>query len=111
MSDDEIYNLDITNVPDDNPTGYILEVDLEYPRDLHELHELHNDNPLAPEKVTLTEEMLSPYSKSFPGKHVLTEKLIPNLNDKTKIFSRQTCSNRKTDSQFKRQDQICYILH
>ena len=57
------------SVPDDNPTGYILEVDLEYPRDLHELH---NDYPLAPEKVKLTEEMLSPYSKSFPGQHVLT---------------------------------------
>ena len=67
MTDDEIHNLDITNIPDDNPTGYILEVDLEYP---HNLHELHNDYPLAPEKVTLTEEMLSPYSKSFPGKHV-----------------------------------------
>jgi len=84
MSEDEIRNLDITNVPDDNPTGYILEVDLEYPRDLHELH---NDYPLAPERVTVTEEMLSPYSKSFPGKHILTEKLVPNLNDKIKYVT------------------------
>jgi len=61
-----------------------LEVDLAYPRDLHELH---NDYPLAPEKVTLTEEMLSSYSKSFPGQHVLTEKLIPNLNDKIKYVT------------------------
>ena len=59
-------------------------MELEYPRDLYELH---NDYPLAPEKVTLTEEMLSPYSKSFPGQHVLTEKLIPNLNDKTKYVT------------------------
>ena len=43
----------------------ILEVDLEYPK---ELHDLHNEYPLAPEKRTI-------------GK---VDKLIPNLNDKTK---------------------------
>ena len=84
MTDDEIRDLDITKVFDDNPTGYILEVDLEYPRDLHELH---NDYPLVSEKVTLTEEMLSSYSKSFPDQHVLTEKLVPNLTDKIKYVT------------------------
>ena len=43
----------------------ILEVDLEYPK---ELHDLHNEYPLAPERLIV-------------GK---VEKLIPNLNDKTK---------------------------
>ena len=43
----------------------ILEVDLEYP---HHLHNLHNDYPLAPERVKIDG----------------VEKLIPNLNDKTK---------------------------
>ena len=47
LTDDEIKHTDILNVPDDHPTGYILEVDLEYP---HDLHELHNDYPLAPKK-------------------------------------------------------------
>ena len=47
MTDDQICDLDITNVPDDNPTGYILEVDLEY---LCDLHELHSDYHLAPKK-------------------------------------------------------------
>ena len=41
----------------------ILEVDLEYPE---HLHDLHNDYPLAPERVTVNK----------------VEKLIPNLNDK-----------------------------
>ena len=44
----------------------ILEVDLEYPK---ELHDLHNDYPLCPERV-----------KCDKG----VEKLIPNLRDKTK---------------------------
>ena len=47
-------------------TPCILEVDLEYPK---ESHDLHNDYPLCPEKV-----------KCDKG----VEKLIPNLRDKTK---------------------------
>ncbi len=43
----------------------ILEVDLEYPK---ELHDLHNEYPLAPKRVIP------------PGGKV--SKLIPNLNDK-----------------------------
>ena len=40
----------------------ILEVDLEYPK---ELHELHNDYPLAAEKMKVTKEILSPYCKNI----------------------------------------------
>ena len=39
-----------------NPIGYILEVGLEYP---DELHVLHNDYPLAPEELTIPYDMLS----------------------------------------------------
>ena len=49
-----------------NKIPCILEVDLEYPENLHDLH---NDYPLCPEKV-----------KCKNG----VEKLIPNLRDKTK---------------------------
>ena len=35
--------------------GYFLEVDLKYP---DELHELHNDYPLAAEKLAVTNDML-----------------------------------------------------
>ena len=47
----------------DNKKGYILEVDLEYPE---KLHELHNDYPLAVEKMKVTKDMLSPYCKTIP---------------------------------------------
>ena len=38
--------------------GCVLEVDLEYPK---ELRELHNDYPLAPDKIEIKGEMLSNY--------------------------------------------------
>ena len=41
--------------------GLILEVDLEYPP---ELHDLHNDYPLAPEKMVVREEMLENFSRN-----------------------------------------------
>ena len=40
--------------------GYLLEVDLEYP---DELHKLHNYYPLAPEKPAVFSDMLSNHCK------------------------------------------------
>ena len=47
--------------------GYTLEVDVDYPK---ELHEKHNDLPFLPEKLTLHK----------------VEKLVPNLNNKRKYI-------------------------
>ena len=61
---------------------YFLEVDLEYPE---KLNELHNDFPFAPE--TLLFLMLSKYCKKIGDKYEIkvgdVEKLIPNLANKT----------------------------
>lgn len=38
LNDDEINNLDVNSLPHDNPEGYVLEVDLNYPQDLHDRH-------------------------------------------------------------------------
>ena len=45
--------------------GWILEVDLEYPP---ELHEEHNSYPLAPEKKTVKKEWMSEYQKEVDGR-------------------------------------------
>ena len=67
-----------------SPIGYFLKVDLEYP---DELHELHNDCPLAPEKLTVYSDMLSKYCKKIADKYEIkvgdVKKLISNLGDKT----------------------------
>ena len=52
----------IKNLPDHQVTGYYLEVDLSYPNHLHKLHDQY---PLAPEHITIKEEMLSTYQKDL----------------------------------------------
>ena len=46
--------------------GYFLEVDLEHP---DELDELHNDYPLGPEKLAVSSDMLSKYCKEIADKY------------------------------------------
>ena len=81
----------ILALEDDAAKGYIFEVDLEYPR---ELHELHNDLPCAPERLKVQEEWLSDYSKalnvklqkddSTKVKVSKCEKLLLTLNNREK---------------------------
>ena len=77
----EYINLD--SYDENFARGLILEVDLEYPK---ELHGLHNDYPLAPEKITVREEMLSDYCRRIQNREGIktgqVEKLVPNLRDK-----------------------------
>ncbi|KAL9968200.1 hypothetical protein ACROYT_G026547 [Oculina patagonica] len=65
-------------------TGWILEVDLEYPA---ELHEEHNSYPLAPEKKKINKDLFSPYQKKLIKDLDLDppdcEKLVLTLEDKT----------------------------
>ena len=60
-----VDELDVMSVNEKSDVGYILKVDLEYPK---ELHELHNDYPLAPEKLAVTNDMFSNYCKSIADK-------------------------------------------
>ena len=85
MSEKQINKINLATYKEDSKKGLILEVDLEYPR---ELHDLHNDYPLGPEKVKVTENMLSNYCKKIKEKYNISigqvHKLIPTLNNKEK---------------------------
>jgi hypothetical protein len=72
---------DILNTDDDADCGFFVMVDLEYPT---ELHDLHSDFPLAPEHMTPTYDMLSPYQKSLlpRSKLVKSLKLMQTLSKK-----------------------------
>jgi hypothetical protein len=75
----------ILNIAETGNKGYIFEVDLDYPIELHDSHRYY---PLAPQRMIVTNDKLSQYSKDVKEKlelsNVEVEKLIPNLNNKTK---------------------------
>ena len=61
LDDAEVENFDVASmVSERGRTGYILEVDLDYPE---HLHDKHCSFPLAPVEKWIEEKDLSPYSK------------------------------------------------
>ena len=80
LSDDETEVLNLESLENDVDDGYIYEVDLHYP---DELHDKHDDHPLAPESLTIDESMYSPTQQSVFPKSI-PQKLTPNLRDKTR---------------------------
>jgi hypothetical protein len=48
LSREEIAQLDVMSIDENSEVGYVLEVDIEYPRD-HELQDRHRDFPFCPE--------------------------------------------------------------
>ena len=53
---------DVMSINEKSHVGHFLEVDPEYP---DELHELHNNYPVAPEKLAVSSDMLSKYCKQI----------------------------------------------
>ena len=80
----KVDEFDVMSVSEKYPIGCFLEVDLKYP---DELHELHNDYPLVPEKLAVSSDMLSKYCKKNADKNDIkvgdVKKVIPNLGNKT----------------------------
>ena len=57
-----VDNLDVNSISKMSPIGYILKGDIEYP---DELHVLHNDYPIAPEELAISYDMLSDYYQTL----------------------------------------------
>ena len=80
-----VDEVDVMSISEKSSIGYIYELDLEYP---DELHDLHNDYPLALEKLAVSYEMLSDYCKEIADEYGIkvgdVKKLIPNFGSKTK---------------------------
>lgn len=86
LEEEEINKLDLTKNRENDDKSYFLEVDLEYPA---ELHNLHNDYPLAPENVEVSVKTASPYTQKLANLNGILNwnpcnKLVPNLNNKEK---------------------------
>ena len=83
LNQKKISKINLGTYTADSKKGLILEVDLQYPSNLHNLH---NDYPLGPEKLKVTKDMLSPYRKNIQEKYGISigqvDKLIPTLSDK-----------------------------
>ena len=89
-----VDGFDVNSVSEKIPLGYILKVDLQYP---DELYLLHSDYPLIPEKLAISYDMLSDYSKEILGKYEIkvgnVKILIPNLGKKVIMsFITEICS-------------------
>ena len=84
LEKDKFTKLDFSTINTKGKTGYILEVDLEYPQNIHRDTQ---DYPLAAEKIVVKNSYLSPHSQQLKQelrlpKHSKVEKLVPNLWDK-----------------------------
>ena len=72
----------IKNLQPDQPIGFFIEADIEYPK---HLHDAHNSFPLGPEKTNIKKDMLSDYQNQLSEKLGIKpggEKVCLTLNDK-----------------------------
>ena len=85
LNQKEISDFCLNSVSENSSIAYILEVDLEYPS---ELHDLHNHYPLAPEKLEISQNILSKYCFNIVNEYGIkiggVNKLVPNLGSKSK---------------------------
>ena len=83
----EPKEFDLNKYTSNSSKGCVLEVNLEYPK---ELRELQNDYPLALDKTEIKREMLSEYQLKIADHYNIptgnVKKLVPNFFDKEKYM-------------------------
>ena len=79
LNQKEISDFYLNSVSENSSVGYILKVDLEYPSELHDLHN---------EKLEISRNILSKYCFNITIKYGIkiggVNKLVPNLGNKSK---------------------------
>ena len=85
LNQKEISDFCLNSISENSFIGYMLEVDLQYHS---ELHDLHDDYSLAPGKLEVSQNMLSKYCFNIANEHGIkiggVNKLVPNLGNKSK---------------------------
>ena len=82
LSEKEINKFNLNSISENSSIGFILVVDFEYCK---ELHDLHSDYPLCPEKIEVNLNMLSKYCNDIANKNgIKVGDKVPNLGDKVK---------------------------
>ena len=85
LNQNEISDFCLNSISKNSSIGYILEVDLEY---LREFHDLHNDYPLATEKLAISQNMFSKCCLNIANKYGIkiggVHKSVLNLGNKSK---------------------------
>ena len=83
--DPKEFEFDLNKYTSNSSKGCFLEVDLEYPK---ELRELHNDYPLALDKIEMKREIMSDYQLRIADYYSIpignVKKLVPNFFNKEK---------------------------
>ena len=74
LNQKETDKFDVNLIGENSSVGHMSDVDLEYP---DQLHELHNDYPLTPEQLQICHNMLSNYCSNVSN-------IVPNLGNKSR---------------------------
>ena len=74
-----VDGFDVNSTGEKSEIGYFLEVYLEYP---DELHELHSDYPLASETLAASSDMLSKYCKKIADEYEIKIGDVKKINSK-----------------------------
>ena len=66
LSQKEIDKFKVNSIAENSSDGQILEIDLKYP---DELHKLHNDYPLTPKILEISNDILLQYCSNIADKY------------------------------------------